>query len=119
MRAFVISLCIFALLLLTIVGNCIFLHRTTRHMEEALRSLPVGTESEALSELEIYWKEKRTAMSFSIVFDEIRRMDELLIELRVTAQQGDEAAFSLSLAQAIETVDRMRRLERFSMEALI
>ena len=119
MRSFIIALCIFALLILAIIFNGIFLRSTTGEMEAALRALPVAEEGEALLALENYWKNKRTGMSLSISFDEIRKMDELLIELRIAAQCKDENSFLLSRAQALEAVARMRRLECFSLEALI
>ncbi len=120
MKVFILSLCVFALLIGTIVGNCFYVSKTTEYLEQALLQLPVASEADtALAELEDYWYVRRTEISFSISFSEIAEMDSCLIQLRTAADNGEDYEFELARMLAIKNIEHMRRLERFSWECII
>ena len=120
MRVFVISLLAFALLVGIIVGNCFYVSITTDNIKQALLQLPKVTEADsALTQLETYWQMRRTEISFSVSFNEIRDMDNCLIQLRTACACADDYEFELARALALKSAERMRRLERFSWECII
>ena len=119
MKSFAISLCVFTALLLTILLNCLFVDRTMDTLEAALAALPSCNEAaEGVAALEAYWDKSHNELSFSISFDEMREMDDCLVQLRIAAKAGNSYEFELARALGFDAIRHMRRLERFSWDGI-
>lgn len=118
MKGCVIALCIFALLLVLIGCNCVFLRRTTGELETALRALSIE-EQKALLELEALWQKQRRFIGLSVVSEELYTMDELLIQLRAAARAKNKEGFEVARDLALASVARICRLERICLDTLI
>ena len=118
MRGVVIALSVFVLLLALIACNAVCLNRTVGKIEKALLALTVEDE-EALARLEDYWVKRRHSIELCVTFDEVRTMDELLIQLRAASESGSAEEFALARYLALAAAERLRRLECFSTDILL
>lgn len=110
----------FALMLGGIAANCVFIARTANEMERAIAALPeAGEAKEALDEIEAFWQRRRTAVSVSISFQDIRAIDNDLAQMRAAAEVGERSDFESARRLALSAVAHMRRLERFSLECIL
>ena len=122
MKSFWIMLCVFVLMLGGIAVNCVFIDRTADKMERAIAALPEVSEAGktgALSELEAFWQKRRTAVSISISFNDIRAIDNHLAQMRAAAEVGEDSDYETARQLALSAVAHMRRLERFSPECIL
>ena len=120
MKSFWIMLCVFVLMLGGIAANCAFIDRTADRMEQAIAALPeVGEAKEALDEIEAFWQRRRTAVSVSISFNDIRAIDNDLAQMRAAAEVGEDSDYEVARLLALSAVVHMRRLERFSLECIL
>ena len=119
MKTFVAALVIFGALLLLIIGNAIFIHRTANELDARLAALPACTEAtNAVNELQSFWQERQEWVGFSVSYEEIRKMDECIIEMQSACAQNEESDFETAKRLAFSAVAHIRRLERFSAENL-
>ena len=120
MKSFWIMLLVFAMMLGGIAVNCVFIDRTADKMERAIAALPeVGEAEDALAETEAFWQKRRTAVSISISFNDIRAIDNDLAQMRAAAEVGEDSDYETARLLALSAVAHMRRLERFSLECIL
>ena len=74
---------------------------------------PAGAEGsyEAVCAFDVYWHEKKTAVSFSVSYDDVERITEKVRLLKVAALASDASEFELQREQ-------LARLERVSFESI-
>ena len=119
MKTFVIALCIFGLLLLTVTANFLYINRVTQELSALLDRMDTPERAAAsFAELEALWAHNRTMIGLSVPFLELCNMDEQLAQMRVALAEGEEIDFLLARALAGETVRHIGRLERFSWECI-
>lgn len=118
MKGFTIAVAIFILMVALIILNATCLNRTTGEIKKALLAL-TPEDKEALDSLEALWERKRCSIEFCVTFDEIRTMDELLIELRAASESASVENFTLARHLALAAVERLRRLERITADTLL
>jgi hypothetical protein len=120
MKTFVLSLCVFGTLLLTILFNCLFVDRTMDTLELTLETLPACEEAtESVEALTHYWERCHNELSFSISHSEIREMDNCILQMRIAAQSNSSYEYELARALGLEAIHQMRRLERFSWDGIL
>ena len=113
MKTFIVALCAFSLLLALIVWNVIFVNRTISTLEKDITALPACDKaSEGLEKVTVFWRKKRTLLSLSVSYGEIRDMDVSLAEMRAAATEGDTLQFETARLSALGALDDIRRLER-------
>ncbi len=119
MKTFIVAICAFSLLLVLIGWNVFFVNRTMNRLEEDIISLPPCEEADdALTRAETLWREKRTMLSLSVSYGEIRDMDVSLAEMRAAVTEGDTLQFETARLTALGAVDDIRRLERITPSSI-
>ena len=119
MKTFIVSICMFCILLALIVWNVIFVNSTMSELERQIASLPSCEEAgDALTRAEALWQDNRTALTLSVSYGEIRDMDVSLAEMRAAVSQGDVLQFETARLTALGAIDDIRRLERISPSSI-
>lgn len=120
MKTFIASICAFSLLLFLITWNVCFVNRTMDEMENAVRALPACEHaSEALDELDARWQEKRTTLSLSVSYNEMRDLDVYLAQMRAAAAERDDLQFETARLMALDAIKDIRRLERITLTSVL
>ena len=120
MKAWIISLCLFVLLIGAIIGNAVYIHRVAAHLCAAADSLCFenAQTAETLDELMAYWDRHRAFVSLSISYRELDRVCETLISLRAAYDTQNASDFECYRRLLLDAADEISRLERFSVENL-
>ena len=115
MKAFVLSLAVFALLLTVILCNAAFVKRATEELNGQLDALTFADRREGAAALEAVWQKHRTRISFSVSFKDLSTFDRCVAELRRRVWE-DEADFERAVVAARCAVQDLCRLERLCVE---
>lgn len=120
MKAWIISLCLFILLIGVIIGNAFYIHRVAAHLCEISDSLTFEEEETetCLEMLEAYWERHRTFVALSISYRELDRVSEAMISLRSAYDTKNASDFEEYRRLFRDAADEISRLERFSVENL-
>ena len=120
MKAWIISLCLFVILIGAIIGNAVYIHRVAEHLCSVTQSLCFEDERSAseLEALEAYWRRHRPFVSLSIGYRELDHVCEVLISLRAAYDSGNSSDFECYRRLLSDAADEISRLERFSVENL-
>lgn len=123
MRAVRISLVLFVLMGVVIVGSMIMNHRVTSHMYrvvDALPPVPDAQVGEALAELEAFWQRWREWMRPTVNPNTWRSVNNLVETLAVYGQLGSktEAEYVGTRIQLLLAIKEMSRPEWAALENL-
>ena len=118
MKTFIVSLFVFIGLLGLIAFNAAFIHRTASTLKAHIEELTIDGKSE-LTNLEEYWKEKKTLIGLSLSSDLIRDIDERIAEIHTAVAQEDEAELEAAARLALVAIERMCHNERCSIDNLL
>lgn len=120
MKAWIVSLCLFVLLLGIIVFNAVYVHRVSDHLSEVLNSLSADAANtqDELDALDAYWEKHHPLVALSIGYRELDHVSETLISLRAAYQSRNVSDFELYRQLCVDAADELARLEKFSIENL-
>ncbi|MBQ7173092.1 MAG: DUF4363 family protein [Clostridia bacterium] len=117
MKSFVVSLILFACMILAIVWNFCYINKTADRLLELANSLPDAPagaleKAEALSD---FWHDRMDRVGFSVGYTVLDRVSEQAATLVSAAKYESEFDYRLAKALLVDAVGDMRRLERFSI----
>ncbi len=118
MKAFVATLCLFALVLGAITCNAIYINRITLSFCEQLDALPDTSDPACIAaaeELCRRWETHGKIAGFSAGYANIDRITEQTILLVSSAKFGDEQQYRTTIALLYDSMEDIRRLERFEL----
>lgn len=120
MKGWIVSLCLFVLLLFMIAGNAIYVRHVAEHISGEAQTLSLESENaeQTLSSLEEYWKKHRPYVALSIGYRELDHLSESLISLRAAYDEKSKSDFALYRRLSIDAAEELARLEQFSVENL-
>ncbi len=116
MKAFWISLILFALLLAGIFWNVHYIHKSEATLTNLVESLedPEGRE-EKLCELESFWEKHCNLFGLSVGFRELDHFGEVLTDLRWAHDYSNEAEFQKYRALLLDAIEEITRNEKISV----
>lgn len=121
MREIIIASVLLVILLTGITVNNQFIND---FYESALLSIkkmpPAGSEGcyDAVCALDEYWSEKKSAVSFSVSYDDVERITEKIRLLKAAALADDPVEFELQREQLTTALEHAARLEHISFESI-
>ena len=119
MKAFWISILLFALLLGGIFVNARFIHRTSDTLTEYAEELSESScRAQTLEELEAFWEKRRPLISLTVGFRELDHFGEVIAQLRWAHDLGDETEFLRYRSLLLDAITELSRTEQFSVENL-
>ena len=119
MKAFWISLILFALLLMATAGNALYIRRVTDRIYAITESLSIPeARADSLAELETLWKKQEPWIGLTVGFRELDHFGELIVQLRWAQDTQNEAELLRYRALLRDAIKELRRAEEFSVENL-
>ena len=119
MKAFIISLLLFLLLIGCIILNTVFLNRSADHF----RALAMAIETpenrrESLEELAATWEKQKKWIGLTVSFRELDHFGEIITQLHWAYEQKNEQEFQKYRSLFLDAIEEITRTERFSIENL-
>ena len=121
MKEIIIASLLLAALLGGIAVNSRFINDFYSAATQSVKEMPpVGSGGcyDAVCDFEAYWNEQKTAVSFSVSYDEVEKITERIRLLKKAALIGDETEFELHREQLITAIEHASHLERVSFESI-
>ncbi len=121
MREIITAALLLALLLAGIVINNMLIRDFCSQATDMISALPAANDENcvsAVAEFTALWELRRTAVSFSVSYDDIERINEKLTLLTAAAQLGDNVEFEARRAELMSAVHHAERLEKFEFESI-
>ena len=120
MKSFYAAMLVFAVLLLLILCNTLFIHRTASEMELRIDAVVEAEDAlGAVEELERYWQKKRTPVRLSLHGNIILSIDEHIEEIRWAVEQGKSDELMLAVRQLRAAVTLMRKSHGISPDTVL
>ncbi len=120
MKAWIVSVCLFLLLIGAIVINAIYVNRVAAHIVDTASTLCLENPDvqARIVSLESYWNRHRPYVALSIGYRELDHLCEILISLRASYDTQNTSDFELYRQLTIDAATELARLEQFSVENL-
>lgn len=121
MKEIIIASLLLAALLGGIAVNSRFINDFYSTATQSVKEMPpVGSGGcyDAVCDFELYWNEQKTAVSFSVSYDDVEKITERIRLLKKAALIGDEIEFELHREQLITAIEHASHLERVSFESI-
>ena len=115
MKSFIAVLVIFALLLVLIVSNAIYVRRIFSEISELASQVE---ESDDIREIPNIWSKSQRILSFSIEADEIERMNDLMESLRTSIAADNPYDISKYCRLIKELAEELIEYERISLDSI-
>lgn len=119
MKTFYVSLLLLALLIAAILLNTCFIQKTTSEMLRIIESLPPCEEAtNAVSALNAYWEDHKTAVGFSASEVAVCDLETRLIELYSATEQKNTDGFATAVRLTRTAILRIQNAEQITVENL-
>lgn len=121
MRSVAVSAVLFAIVFLLIIFNGIFIKRTLVDIEtiaEKIASSPKDAKADS-EDLKKIWDKCRTFVELSVEYNQISRMDELLISLEYAVGAKDEKESARLCDLIIELCHEISSHQKLSLQGIL
>lgn len=118
MKSFIFSIIIFFLLVILIIFNSIYIHKTADKMLMIANSLSLS-DAKGTEELYSIWQKNRLFFTVSIHDSEIEKITELTENIKSAATIGDGTEFKKNIVLLSELLDELKRNEEISLQGII
>ena len=119
MKVFWTSIILFTLLIIAIIFNSLYMHRTAESAQEVLISLDEAeTRTERIAALEKIWETNRDRIEFTVGARKVIRIDELFTKLKWTNASGNESEFQATRSLLISAMEELLHNETLSLSAI-
>ena len=120
MRSFIITLFLFAATCALIVANNIYIKNTAEQIVESVSGEEFDEEPiQATESLNDFWEKHHPIVGLSVGYKELDRMSDLIIDLKIQLQLGNQSEVTRLRAMIVECADEISRLEHFHLENLL
>lgn len=113
---------IFVLVLLLVLGNCVYVRQTVSEMTDLVASLPENPCEEAVQTLERiahHLASHKNGLSLSISFLLLDRAKELTDITLVYAQENNASDYNANRKLLMDAMEDLQRLEKISWAAIM
>ncbi len=120
MKAFWVSILLFALLIGFVWGNAVYMQKTAQSMRSLSAELKEPQRREAaLQELAQTWEKSRTVFSLTVGYRELDHFGEILTQLQWAYESENAVEFTRFHRLLEDAIDELIRTERFEIENLL
>ena len=120
MRSFIITSLLFAVMIVSITANAIYVSRTADRIKDHVESEEFEKAPEtAMTALESLWEDNRILLELSVGYKEIDLISELILDLKHYVNEGNTEESKRIRILISDATDDISRLERLSIENLL
>lgn len=113
MKTFLFSVSVLALITIIILCNAFYVRSVTEEMQRDLEKLSSCDQAPSQAIL-THWHSKEGVLELSVSAMDMNEVSNHLTELCVAARLNDKEAFERARALCLDSIARIRELERFS-----
>ncbi len=122
MRSFLFTLLLFGLLIGIMTVNAAAIHHLAEEINALIDTLPSraeGNENSAISALTDIWANASGWVSLSVGYDEINRISQFIVMIRIYYAEGSDADYRSACDQLRLALEDLCRFERLHFDNLI
>jgi hypothetical protein len=122
MKGFIVTIILFAILILVIVTNGIFVNNVHKEMyalTESLSPSPSLENEKLIFEIETLWKSKKRLLSISVSFSQIDEVTKRIDALLASNHLNDASQTAINIKLLQNSIDAIKRLEMLSIENIL
>ena len=112
MKSLKISLVLFVILVICIIINSFYIHRSADRLSEAARTV---SDKESIQELEDFWRANKQYIGLSISEAQLDHISRLIISVKCNYECQNSADLQNDIALLIDAAEEIKRYERFSI----
>ena len=117
MKGFVVSLCVFSLLLGGIILNSFYINSTCEALLQQIDALPDANKAAApTAALCDAWEHQKSKIRISVSLSTLDKVDAILAELDYAARFGDAVTFERGRALARQAITEIKENEGLTLE---
>ena len=113
MRSLKISLILFAVLLICITVNSIYIHQCTERLLVLTEEVSLGASTDTLED---FWRTNKKFIGLSISETQLDNISRLIVSVGCHQKSGQDKELKESLALLADAAQNMRRYEELSVE---
>ena len=121
MKSLIATIVLCCLMLLAATANFIYINRTADALDELIEALPSINDSSCVEKTDALckkWEEKAPIVGLTVGFLTVDKLSEHCQTLHSCAKVGDVYGYYATLALLKDSIEDVRRLEKFSVENL-
>ncbi len=118
MRSFIISICLFAMLITGIILNCYYVNSVHGEMSAIIREIkiePCDENEDLIKELLNLWESKSSMLSISVGYKELNEISDAIASLNAANLYGDKLQICIALEYLTSAIDEITRLEKLNI----
>lgn len=122
MRGFIITSVLFILLLIMIFSNFYFVKTLINDMQKnvnLLNSIPCKENAIIIEKLIAEWEKDSIWLSFSVSYDNIEELTNILDSLKATNSTENFEQFQIHVELLLNAIEEIGRLEKFSIKNIL
>ena len=120
MRSFIISIFLFAATCALIAANNIYIKNTSAQIVERVSGAAFDADpTQVADDLDDFWEKNHPIVGLSVGYKELDRMSDLIIDLKIQLDLGNQNEVTRLRAMIVECADEISRLEHFHLENLL
>ena len=118
MKASIISICVFLVLVLGIIGNGVYINYITKDLTEQIAELEPEEYQELNSTYE-HWSKHHFYICFSSPHDKTDKIEECFRVMLEKSRNGEDEGFYEYRALLLNYVDEIKRVQALSFDAIV
>ena len=119
MRSSIIALLLFLIIMITVIGNAIYVSTLCQDISDVAQKLPDSEQKEiCVTELKNLWNKHRLWLDLSIKLNEIERMSDLIESLDAAYKADNQAEISKYCILISELAQEFAEHEKLSFRSI-
>ena len=118
MKAFIFSIILFSIILLTVIANALYIHNICNKMNDIALNSNLSPEEKA-SLLCKEWEDNKMIFSFSVHEENLDRMDDLTQGLKSAIALGNRAEIDRQIFLIQELLEKFSKIEEISLQGIV
>ena len=122
MRGLVISLILFAILLILITSNFFYVNKVIGNMTNeahSLKEIPSEENTKIINRLKKDWEQKSIWLSFSVSSDDLEELSDIIDSLEAANKVKNVNQFQIHKALLLNAIEKIGRLEKLSIKNIL
>ena len=118
MKSFILSAIIFAILIILVISNSIYIHHSCDEMLSLSANLTIS-DINGVKALCDAWQKHKAIFSISIHDSHIDKITELTEDIKSAATQSNGAEFEKNIILLNELLDEVKKIEEISFQGIL
>ena len=119
MKTLIASIALFAILIIIIIGNVLYVNHVTETIRHYTEQAYVGGSSEPVEKLTRFWQVNKKYIALSVSHEHLDSLSELIIKLEGAYKAGNTAILETTKQLIFDDLAGITRFEKISIENIL